>query len=53
MKEPRPSNLTMNIVVSILILIALYLVGAIIYHLLKQASNSDEVIKETKQELLN
>jgi hypothetical protein len=53
MKKPRPSNLVMNIGVSILMLIALYIVGAIIYHLLKEVSNSNEVIKEPKQELLN
>jgi hypothetical protein len=52
MKKPRPSNIVINIAVSILILIVLYIVGAIIYHVLKEVSNSDEVIRESEQELL-
>ena len=53
MKKPRPSNLVISSLVSIMILLAIFAIGALIYHFFKGARESDEGLGQPEQELLN
>lgn len=52
MENPRPSNLVIRVFGSLVVLMVIFVLGAIIYHASKGATESDAGI-ESKQELLN
>ncbi len=52
MKNPRPSNIVIRVFGSLVILMAIFVLGAMIYHASKGATESD-VGLEPGQELLN
>lgn len=52
MKNPRPSNIVIRVLGSLVVLMAIFVLGAMIYHASKGATESD-VRLEPEQELLN
>ncbi len=53
MKKTRPSNCVIRIFVSILVLFAIFVSGAIINHVSKQVGESNQGLGEPEQELVN
>ncbi len=52
MQEPRPSNILIRAFVLILISLAIFAVGSILFNLSRQFRESPESIEEPEQELL-
>lgn len=52
MKNPRPSNVVIRVFGSLVVLMAMFVLGAMIYHASKGAIESDTGI-EPEQQLLN
>lgn len=52
MKNPRPSNVLIRVFGALVVLMAIFVLGAMIYHASKGATESDAGI-EAEQELLN
>ncbi len=53
MKKPRPSNFVIRIFVSILVLLAVFAIGAIINHVSKEIGESNEGLGEPEREWVN
>ncbi len=51
MQNPRPSNIVFRVLGSLVVLLAVFVLGAMIYHAFKGATESDAL--EPEQELLN